>query len=261
MRRRRSSATYPAIVRCRAFDDPITSSHRRVMRRGAFMSQTDTKTVAAAGATEAAEGASDRISRRRVLAVYKQMLVSLFIATLVVIAILTAFLLVFFISYYVKGNANTHDPPLMLIVLLAGSLGAFFSALLRLYNFQDLPKAMVARELEGLPKGHLIIYSLVPAVVGAISATVLYMLFASGLVQGDLFPSFVCKKGEAACKTFGMLIGEWGPDEATDYAKAIVWGFIAGFAERLVPDTLQSLSKSAQQKGTQGGAADAEEPR
>ena len=112
---------------------------------------------------------------------------------------------------------------------------------------------MVARELEGLPKGHLIIDSLVPAIVGAISATVLYMLFASELVKGDLFPAFVCKKGDDVCTTFGMLIGEWGPDQATDYAKAIVWGFIAGFAERLVPDTLKSLSKSAQQKGTADG--------
>jgi hypothetical protein len=134
------------------------------------------------------------------------------------------------------------------VIILAVALGAFFSALMRLYNFQDLPKALVARELEGLPRWHLLVYSLVPAVVGAISATVIYMLFASGLVQGDLFPAFKCKVGEGKCETFGMLIGEWGPDQARDYAKSIVWAFIAGFAERLVPDTLQSLTKSAQQK-------------
>jgi hypothetical protein len=178
------------------------------------------------------------------------MLVSLFMATLLVIIVLAALLLPFFISYYVKGNADTRDPPLLVIVILAGSLGAFFSALMRLYNFQDLPKAIVTRELEGLPRLHLLVYSLVPAVVGAISARVLYMLFASGLVQGDLFPLFKCKKGENMCTTFGMLIGEWGPDQARDYAKAIVWGFIAGFAERLVPDTLLSLTKSAQKDGS-----------
>jgi hypothetical protein len=205
-----------------------------------------------------------QISRRRILAVYKQMLVSLFIATLVVMVVLVAFVLPFFISYYVQSHADARDPPLLLIVVLAGALGAFFSVLMRLYNFEDLPKALVSPDLDGLPPGYLIIYSLVPAVVGAIAATVLYMLFASGLLKGDLFPSFVCKKGDDLCKTFGMLIGEWGPSQATDYAKAIVWGFIAGFAERLVPDTLQSLSRSTQKEssGSSGGPnTDAEPPK
>jgi hypothetical protein len=51
---------------------------------------------------------------------------------------------------------------------------------------------------------------------------------------------------------------------APDYAKSIVWGFIAGFAERLVPDTLESLSRSAQKgnSGNGGGSnADAEPPK
>lgn len=207
--------------------------------------------VAPDGVTYEARVANERLSRRRILATYKQMLVSLFLATLVVIIVLIIVVFPFFFSYYVKGNLDARDPPLLFVVLLAGALGAFFSALMRMYNFQDLPKAIVARDLEGLPKWHLLVYSLVPAVVGAVSATVLYMLFASGLVQGDLFPSFKCKTGENACKTFGMLIGEWGPDQAKEYAKAIIWGFIAGFAERLVPDILLSLSKSAQEKQSQ----------
>jgi hypothetical protein len=211
------------------------------------MAHQDSGTAANQGGAMAAT-AADRPSRRRILAVYKQMLVSLFLATLGIILVLVALVFPFFISYYLQGNAATRDPPLLFVVILAGALGAFFSALLRLYNFQDLPKALVARELEGLPRWHLLIYSLVPAVVGAISATVIYMLFASVLVQGDLFPVFKCKLGDGKCQTFGMLIGEWGPDQAKDYAKSIVWGFIAGFAERLVPDTLQSLTKSAQQK-------------
>jgi hypothetical protein len=205
-----------------------------------------------------------QISRRRILAVYKQMLLSLFIATLAVMGILIASVLPFFISRYVNGQVDAHDPPLLLIVVLAGALGAFFSVLMRLYNFEDLPKALVSPDLHGLPTAHLVIYSFVPAVVGAIAATVLYMLFASGLLRGDLFPAFVCKKGENLCTTFGMLIGEWGPNQATDYAKSIVWGFIAGFAERLVPDTLESLSRSAQKgnSGSGGGSnADAEPPK
>jgi len=127
------------------------------------------------------------------------MLLSLFIATLAVMGILIASVLPFFISRYVKGQVDAHDPPLLLIVVLAGALGAFFSVLMRLYNFEDLPKALVSPDLHGLPTAHLVIYSFVPAVVGDIAATVLYMLFASGLLRGDLFPAFVCKKGENLC--------------------------------------------------------------
>jgi hypothetical protein len=194
----------------------------------------------------------DEPSRRRILAIYKQMLVSLFVATLVVIVVLAALILPFFISYYVKGNVAAHDPPLLSVVELSGALGAFFSSLMRLYNFQDLPRALVARELEGLPRFHLLVYSLVPAVVGAIAATVIHMLFASGMLQGDLFPKFGCKNSSGTCGTFGSLIADWGPVNATDYAKVIVWGFIAGFAERLVPDTLQGLSKSAEKTDRSG---------
>jgi hypothetical protein len=216
------------------------------------MLQPDTSSAIAGNPADDTQ-TTTQISRRRILAVYKQMLVSLFIATLVVIGVLIAFVFPFFISYYIKGQLDAHDPPLLLIVVLAGALGAFFSVLMRLYNFEDLPKALVSPDLDGLPPAYLVIYSLVPAVVGAIAATVLYMLFASGLIKGDLFPAFVCKKGANACTTFGMLIGEWGPDQATDYAKSIVWGFIAGFAERLVPDTLESLSRSAQKDNSSGG--------
>jgi hypothetical protein len=220
------------------------------------MQPPDTAPAHEGASLDSIKSVSDNISQRRVLAVYKQMLLSLFIATLIVIAILAILLFPFF-ARYVKGEIG-EPPSLLTVVQLAGALGAFFSALIRLYNFQDLPKALVARELEGLPRLHLLVYSLVPAIVGAIAATVIHMLFASGLLQGDLFPVFNCK-GENPCTTFASLIGDWGPRDAKEYAKDIVWGFVAGFAERLVPDTLQSLSRSAQmEKSNTQGAPDAD---
>ena len=92
-----------------------------------------------------------------------------------------------------------------------------------------MPKALGMRELQALPRGHLLIYSLVPAVVGAISATVLYVIFAGTLVQGDLFPKFSCDLGgDQKCALFRTLMNNWHPSEAKDYAKALVWAFIAG---------------------------------
>lgn len=188
------------------------------------------------------------IPRQRLLTVYKQMLVSLFIATLAIMGTLVAVIMPFFIKYYFYGDANAHSPPLLPVIALAGALGAFFSILMRLYNYEDLPKALISSDLDGLPTTHLVIYSLVPAVVGAIAAAVLYMLFASNLIQSTLFPEFACKK--EPCDSFAMLIGEWSPKLAPDYAKSIVWGFIGGFAERLVPDMLKGLSQSTAKNET-----------
>jgi hypothetical protein len=203
--------------------------------------------------------ATDEMSQRRILAIYKQMLLSLFLATLIVAAVLAILLFPFYHSYIntidPSGKVPVPVPPsLLTVVQLAGALGAFFSALIRLYNFEDLPKAMVARELEGLPRLHLLIYSLVPAVIGAIAASVIHMLFAAGLLQGDFFPVFKCGNVQNVCNSFGSLIGDWGPAEAKDYAKDIVWGFVAGFAERLVPDTLQALSRTAQKESSTANA-------
>jgi Na+/serine symporter len=180
---------------------------------------------------------------RRLLTAYKQMLVALFVTTLIVIIVLVALLLPFSFLF----NSDNKDPPLIFVVILAGSLGAFFSALIRLYNFEELPKVLIVDELQGLPKGYLRVYSLVPAVVGAIAATVLYLIFAAELLQGDLFPEFSCDLTGSQCKFFQTLLNNWHPAQATDYAKMLVWAFVAGFAERLVPDTLRNLSRAGQQ--------------
>ena len=187
---------------------------------------------------------------RHILAAYKQMLTSLFVATLRISAAAMAITLAF---HY--GQQPRRDPPLMVILILAGALGAFFSALIRLYNFADLPKALVdPTGLSQLRSGYLLIYSLVPPVVGAIAATVLYISFSAELLQGVLFPTFECKiesRRIEDCKTFGDTISNYGPKVATDYAKCLVWAFIAGFAERLVPDALQSFASKAENSARQ----------
>jgi hypothetical protein len=158
--------------------------------------------------------------------------------------LLLLMILPFFYSYFFNKDPTAKEPSIFLIVALAGSLGAFVSALTRLYHFQDLPTALVAEDLKGLHSIYLAIYSFVPPFVGAISAAVLYMVFAGGLFDGALFPHFVCKLDQG-CRSFANFISYWGPDDAPDYAKALVLGFVAGFAERFVPDTLSALAKSA----------------
>ena len=79
-----------------------------------------------------------------------------------------------------------------------------------------------------------------PAVNGAIFAVLFYMIIVAGLVQGDLFPKVQNLEDKAGIRLNGLF--EYGkPLSSVDYAKLIVWSFLAGFAERLVPDTLTQL--------------------
>jgi hypothetical protein len=84
-----------------------------------------------------------------------------------------------------------------------------------------------------------------PPVIGAIAAVVLYMIFAGHLVQGDLFPKIDCQDKSKCTGGLGsLLIAFFGPVEPPDFAKVVVWSFIAGFSERLVPNMLDALSKT-----------------
>ncbi len=181
--------------------------------------------------------------RSKLLEAYKRMLAYQFGGTLVLVAILAIGLLG---SYFI---ASAWNPPVLVVVTLSGMLGAFFSALTRLYNVDQLPLALISdtvMELKGL---HLVIYSLVPPVVGAIASVVIYVGFVSGLIDGGVFPKMVCKTGTDKCTSFVEVLNDYGPKEAADYGKALIWAFIAGFSERLVPDMLQSIVARSQKDG------------
>ena len=210
----------------------------------------------------------DKIPAKVIIDAYKQMLTSLFIGTL--IALFLGFLLFspFLWSNFCSGNpgfsfcpkppvpiaeTGANEPPLLATVMLTGALGAFFSALTRLYSFNELPRVLIDSDFK-LPTMQLLMYSLIPPVVGAIAALALYMAFAGNLITGDLFPHFACNEPQPpgtpsslppGCNKFGSLLSAVDePTKAADFAKVLVWSFIAGFAERLVPSTLDALSKA-----------------
>ena len=189
------------------------------------------------------------------LVAYGQMLIWLFLSTVTVIIVILIPLLIY--TFFHNPNGLENKPPPLLFLSLAGCLGAFFSALIRLYNFADLPKALVLKDLQGMPPLHLLIYSLVPAIVGGISACVLYIFFSTGIVSNTIVPGFACKApavppASPRCDSFLNYMRFFSPKDATDYGKAFIWSFIAGFAERLVPDTLNNLSRSLHGGGSEG---------
>jgi hypothetical protein len=106
---------------------------------------------------------------------------------------------------------------------------------------------------------------------GAIFATLMFILFAAGILRGSVFPKIetvgsdttqaaVATQTAAAnpsasptptptpseTPTARVLqvkdfLKETGPKDGVSFALLMIWSFIAGFAERLVPDTLNRL--------------------
>lgn len=178
----------------------------------------------------AANGKEDEI-----LGAYKVMLLFQFVGTVGLAALVAAVL-------WFSFKGNTKSPPLLPLVVAAGMLGALFSALIRLYNVDQAGKALITSTIQKLGP-YLIFYALVPPVIGAIAAVVLYLIFIAGYLHTDVFPVMKCfKPDEKTCDTVLDLMNYYWPKSPEDYGKALVWSFIAGFSERLVPDLLQSMA-------------------
>jgi hypothetical protein len=157
----------------------------------------------------------------------------LFISTIVVGLAFLALVLYFDVTG--RGGVTV-----MVAVIVAGAGGGFVSSLRRLYSFQDIFPRRQYIQLFRKMNFYVVAYSFVPAVVGMIGAVILYLVFAAGLLKGDFFPEFQCAAGQT-CTDFHGFVAYWSPDGPAANAKAIVWGFIAGFSERFVPDILNRL--------------------
>lgn len=112
------------------------------------------------------------------------------------------------------------------ILGVAGALGAMVSSIQRLYS-------LTAAEFRWFPPYTRLVSlgitanQLLALFEGWLFAVVLFLLFKAGIVTGTIFPA----------------IDECCPTTCADVAKVLVWGFVAGFSERLVPDLMDTLSK------------------
>jgi hypothetical protein len=164
--------------------------------------------------------------------VHRQMVIALFLATLILTTVISV------------GLLRSHVTAAM-AVAATGALGGFVSALRRLYTFQRFFPINFFKSRRRV-NVYLLIYSMIPSLVGAIAAIALYLLFASELVKGALFPQFHQDPLNTQPDAFRNFVANWQPIAPADYAKALVWGFIAGFSERFVPDILDGFTSGEQ---------------
>jgi hypothetical protein len=89
---------------------------------------------------------------------------------------------------------------------------------------------------------------------GAVFSLVLYFLFVAGfgktILSGELIPEFpgadaclgsACEEGSRVAEILCGMI----PVDSAALARLVIWSFVAGFAERFVPDILDSLAGRA----------------
>ena len=75
---------------------------------------------------------------------------------------------------------------------------------------------------------------------------VVEILFISGLLKGDLFPTFVPDPPKAANgNTTGLATIFAIHGQAADYGKMIFWSFLAGFSERFATDIISRFGSDA----------------
>ena len=143
------------------------------------------------------------------------------------------------LPYYAQ-TGSPDEVPFILLVAVAGALGGFVSTQIRLQDttLDDRPLS----NLIGLVYGRASIY-LAP-INGFLFATLLYLIFAGGLLTGTIFPAIGVPVDPVSPDTVVKVIDflkHSGPKTGVAFAEMLVWAFAAGFAERLVPDTIDRL--------------------
>jgi len=117
-----------------------------------------------------------------------------------------------------------------------GLLGAFFS---RLNSFQSQAATLSYVQIRQIFRASFLIVRLGYGMVGSM---ILYFMLAGEFLQGNLFPQI------SGMALYAKTVTVWGINFSTflpnaEFAKLVVWAFIGGFSERLIPAGLEKVEK------------------
>jgi hypothetical protein len=88
------------------------------------------------------------------------------------------------------------------------------------------------------------VYTCLSPLVGGVLALLIYVLFLSGLLAGDLFPHFVPDSDLQGPPGFSLIFKQHS-EHFSGYAKLVFWSFVAGFSERFVTDVISRFEGTA----------------
>ncbi len=129
----------------------------------------------------------------------------------------------------------------LIIAAVSGMLGAAFFMLV---EFQT--KVSTSGELADIREMWTLLFVIARCIVGIGAASILYFFFKSGLLEGNLWPNL---------QQLGFVLVESGYQTTTgarvelidtgrkvvpngDFALLVVWSFLAGWSQKLVPNLL-----------------------
>lgn len=129
--------------------------------------------------------------------------------------------------------------PYEALIFVSGTVGGVVNSFRQIQNLSTTGN----QEYSPMTDRLLTIQIYASPFVGGIFAFVLYIIFMAGFIQGSLFPVFA--SGKETYKTFSDFAALNVPATNADVAKAIVWAFIAGFSESLVPNFINKIVKDS----------------
>jgi hypothetical protein len=129
-------------------------------------------------------------------------------------------------AYIVLSKSASGDLHLLIFAALAGTWGATFSML------GSLKSRLTASELDDMKLMRPWVMLLSRALIGTGARCVLYFFLRSGLLGGSAFPQLT-------------VLDTTDVVPRKDLALLIIWCFIAGFSEKLVPSILEKTEARA----------------
>ncbi|HEY1808459.1 MAG TPA: hypothetical protein VGG42_07835 [Acidobacteriaceae bacterium] len=123
-------------------------------------------------------------------------------------------------------------------VVYFGIIGGFVSSQRRMQSIPTDTDPLVS--IFGLDNARY--YLWLSPLLGGIFASILTLMFIAGVLQGTIFPDFHVPSRVIGRSLFDIFAWQALPNGTESWAKLFVWAFLAGFAERLVPDSLDRLS-------------------
>lgn len=162
--------------------------------------------------------------------------------------LLVVFAVVIYILAGVIFPKEQAEVNLFLLVIYAGMLGAFMSILQRLQQASTSPIQITDSAFDSVDIAQGISRTYIMSVIisGGVFAMIFYLISMAGIVNiVELLPGL--ETLDDSCKEAGGLFARLfcvKHDNKT-LAKLLIVCFMSGFAERLVPDVLDSLVKKA----------------